>query len=95
MRRFPKVIRAPWLLGLSLAELLLFAANVKALGAYIRKIEPDAVLGCNGGYPAARATLALTVAARLFQVPVGLSVVSNSPPTSNVAVAPTTIPPGL
>jgi glycosyltransferase involved in cell wall biosynthesis len=80
MRRFPKIVRAPWLLGLSLAEPLLFAGNVRSLSAYIRKIGPDAVLGCNGGYPAARATLALVVAARQCQIPAALSVVSMPTP---------------
>ena len=80
MRRVPKFVRAPWLLGLSLAEPLLFAANVRSLRRYIRKIGPDAVLGCNGGYPAARATLALVVAARQCQVPAVLSVVSMPTP---------------
>ena len=80
MRRSPKIVRAPWLLGLSLAEPVLFAANVRSLSAYIRKLGPDAVLGCNGGYPAARATLALVVAARQCQIPAALSVVSMPTP---------------
>jgi hypothetical protein len=75
-----KPVRAPWLLSLSLAEPLLFARNVKTLGDMVAEVEPDIVLGCNGGYPAARATLAMMVAAKRRGVPAVMSVVSTPTP---------------
>ncbi len=85
LRRLPKLVRAPWLLILSLTEPVLFWANVGALRRFIRKHRPDAVLGCNGGYPAAKATLAMVVAAHRCKVPAALSVVSMpTPPRRNV-----------
>lgn len=80
MRAVPRAARAPWLLLLSLAEPLLFRANVRSFTRFIRQIAPDTVLGCNGGYPAARATLAMVVAAHGCQVPAALSVVSMPTP---------------
>lgn len=75
-----KPIRAPWLFALSVAEPALFAANVKMLGALIDDVQPDAVLGCNGGYPAARATLSMMVAARRRGLPAVMSIVSTPTP---------------
>ena len=80
MRRVPRAVRAPGLLLLSLAEPLLFRANVRSFTRLIRQMAPDTVLGCNGGYPAARATLAMVVAAHRCQVPAALSVVSMPTP---------------
>lgn len=80
MRGLPRIARAPWLLLLSLAESLLFRANVRLLTGFIRRMAPDSVLGCNGGYPAARATLAMVVAAHRCGVPAAMSVVSMPTP---------------
>jgi glycosyltransferase involved in cell wall biosynthesis len=80
MRGVPRVARAPWLLLLSLAEPMLFRANVQSFTRFIRQVAPDSVLACNGGYPAARATLAMVVAAHRCQVPAALSVVSMPTP---------------
>lgn len=80
MRGLPRIARAPWLLFLSLAEPLLFRANVRSFTRFIRQVAPDSALGCNGGYPAARATLAMVVAARASQVPTALSIVSMPTP---------------
>lgn len=80
MRHLPRVVRAPWLLLLSLTEPLLFRANVRLLTRFIRDTAPDIVLGCNGGYPAARATLAMVVAAHRCGVPAAMSVVSMPTP---------------
>jgi glycosyltransferase involved in cell wall biosynthesis len=76
----PRIARAPWLLLLSMAEPLLFRANVRMLARFIRQVAPDSVLGCNGGYPAARATLAMVVAAHGCQIPAALSIVSMPTP---------------
>ena len=76
LRNINKLVRAPWLLLLSVAEPLLFQRNVRLMRRYIRAHQPDAVLGCNGGYPAARATLATMVAAHQCGVPAVMSVVS-------------------
>jgi glycosyltransferase involved in cell wall biosynthesis len=80
MRGVPRIARAPWLLLLSVAEPLLFRANVRSFTGFIRQMAPDTVLGCNGGYPAARATLAMVVAAHRCKVPAALSVVSMPTP---------------
>jgi glycosyltransferase involved in cell wall biosynthesis len=87
LRRLPKIARAPWLLVLSLAEPVLFWANVRMLGRFIRKHRPDAVLGCNGGYPAAKASLAMVVAAHRSRVPAALSVVSMPTPRRKSVLA--------
>jgi len=47
-----------------LAEPLLFARNLWLCRRLLRRVRPTLVLACNGGYPAARATLAMTIAAR-------------------------------
>jgi glycosyltransferase involved in cell wall biosynthesis len=80
MRGLPRIARAPWLLLLSLAEPLLFRANLRLLTRFIQRVAPDSALVCNGGYPAARATLAMVVAAHRCQVPAALSVVSMPTP---------------
>lgn len=80
MRGLPRIARAPWLLLLSLAEPLLFRANVRSFTRFIKQVAPDSALGCNGGYPAARATLAMVVAAHRCRVPAALSVVSMPTP---------------
>jgi glycosyltransferase involved in cell wall biosynthesis len=87
MRGVPRIARAPWLLLLSLAEPILFRANVRSFTRFIRKMAPDSVLGCNGGYPAARATLAMVVAARRCQVPATMSVVSMPTPRRRSVIA--------
>jgi glycosyltransferase involved in cell wall biosynthesis len=80
MRGLPRIARAPWLLLLSLADPLLFRANVRSFTRFIRQLAPDSALGCNGGYPAARATLAMVVAAHACQIPAALSIVSMPTP---------------
>jgi glycosyltransferase involved in cell wall biosynthesis len=87
MRRIPKPGRAPALALLSLAEPLLFRANVALLSRLVRRIGPDVVLSCNGGYPAARAALAMVVAAHRSKVPVVLSVVSVPTPRRKYMIA--------
>jgi glycosyltransferase involved in cell wall biosynthesis len=87
MRAVARAARAPWLLLLSLAEHLLFRANVRSFTRFVRQMAPDMVLACNGGYPAARATLAMVVAAHHCQVPAALSVVSMPTPRRKNIVA--------
>ncbi|MGZ7080095.1 MAG: hypothetical protein ACXVJT_11830, partial [Thermoanaerobaculia bacterium] len=45
MRGLPRIARAPWLLLLSLAEPLLFRANVRSFTRFIRQVAPDSALG--------------------------------------------------
>ena len=80
LRHIPRIARAPWLFVLSMAEPLLFRVNVRLLTRLILQTRPDCVLGCNGGYPAARATLAMVVAAHRCGIPAVLSVVSMPTP---------------
>lgn len=76
LRRLPRPVRAPALALLSLADPLLFRFNAALFGRLVGRTRADAVLSCNGGYPAARAALAMIVAAEGRGVPAVLSVVS-------------------
>ena len=76
LRALPRVARAPALALLSLADPLLMRLNVWLLAREIRRRAPDLVVSCNGGYPAARATLAMVLAAERCGVPAALSIVS-------------------
>lgn len=49
--------------------------NVRSLAALVRAEHPDLVVACNGGYPAARACLAMVLAARAERVPAAMTVV--------------------
>lgn len=80
MRSVPRIARAPWLLPLSLAKPLLFRANVRSFTWFIKQVGPDSALGCNGGYLAARATLAMVVAAYRCKIPAALGVASMAIP---------------
>lgn len=53
-----------------------FEYNVLLCRRLVREVRPGAVLSCNGGFPAARAPLAMVVAAHREGVPAALSVVS-------------------
>ena len=55
---------------------MVFEFNVAVCRRVIRHAQPSAVLGYNGGYPAARSVLAMVVAAHREEVPVALTVVS-------------------
>lgn len=76
LERVPRLLRAPLLLLLSIADPVLFGLNVWLLSRLVRRVMPSSVLSCNGGYPAARATLSMVVAARRCGVPAALSIVS-------------------
>ena len=76
LRGLPRVVRAPALALLSVADPLLFRLNVALLSRLVGRTHAAAVLSCNGGYPAARAALAMVVAAEGRGVPAVLSVVS-------------------
>lgn len=49
--------------------------NVRSLAALVRAERPDLVVACNGGYPAARACLAMVLAARAERVPAAMTIV--------------------
>jgi glycosyltransferase involved in cell wall biosynthesis len=53
-----------------------FEYNVRLLRRRIRRVQPSAVLACNGGYPAAPSVRAMVVAAHREHLPVVMSVVS-------------------
>ncbi|MCG3110382.1 MAG: glycosyltransferase family 4 protein [Candidatus Manganitrophus sp. SB1] len=76
----PKLIRRFCLLPFILADPLLFFGNILVFLALLAKMKPSVVLCCNGGYPAARSTLAMAVAARWSRIPVVLSIVSMPAP---------------
>lgn len=59
---------------------LLFEYNVALLRRLVRDVRPAAVLAYNGGYPAARSVLAMSIAAQQQGIPVALSVVSMPAP---------------
>jgi glycosyltransferase involved in cell wall biosynthesis len=86
-RNLPRVARAPGLALLSLAEPVLFQMNATLLTRFVRKLAPDAVLSCNGGYPAARAALAMVVAANRARTPAVLSIVSMPTPRNKAMLA--------
>lgn len=74
------------LLGpLFLLEPLLFIYNTIVFTFYIGALRPTATFAFNGGYPAARATLAFVVASRLRKIPTALSIVSTPAPRKKIS----------
>jgi len=55
---------------------LLFLLNLLSSFMLLARVRPTAVLSCNGGYPGAGSTVAMTTAARLRGIPCALSIVS-------------------
>jgi glycosyltransferase involved in cell wall biosynthesis len=78
--KIPRLLRRLCLLPFVLADPLLFFGNTLVFLALLAKMKPSVVLCCNGGYPAARSTLAMAVAARWSRIPVVLSIVSMPAP---------------
>lgn len=72
----PPTARKILLVPLFLIEPLLFIYNTIVFAFYIAALRPTATFAFNGGYPAARATLAFVVASRLVKIPAALSIVS-------------------
>lgn len=72
----PPTARKVLLVPLFLLEPLLFIYNTVVFTFYITALRPTATFAFNGGYPAARATLAFVVASRLRKIPTALSIVS-------------------
>ena len=65
------------LLGVArVAEPVLFAWNTIVCLRMLVRLKPSLVYAHNGGYPAARSTLAMVVAARMRKIPAVLSIVS-------------------
>ena len=87
LRFLPAVIRRPLLLLLYPIEPVFFLFNVLLLIRYIRRLQPSSILSCNGGYPAARATLAMVIAASFEKIPVALSIVSMPMPRKKIFYA--------
>ncbi|MDP1604361.1 MAG: glycosyltransferase family 4 protein [Legionella sp.] len=67
-------------LFLRLLEPFFFMFNVLFFMVKIKKIKPSSVISCNGGYPAAQASLAMVVAAKVLGIPVALTIVSMPTP---------------
>lgn len=78
--RIPVPIRTALMLLLYFAEPLLFFGNVLMFIMLLRAIRPAAVVCCNGGYPAARAALAMAVACGATKTPAVMSIVSTPMP---------------
>ncbi|MEK6759614.1 MAG: glycosyltransferase family 4 protein [Deltaproteobacteria bacterium] len=72
----PTAVKKLLLGPLFLLEPLPFIYNTVVFTFYIAALRPTATFAFNGGYPAARATLAFVVASRLVKVPTVLSIVS-------------------
>lgn len=66
-------------------EPLLFIYNTIVFTFYIEALRPTATFAFNGGYPAARATLAFVVASRLRKIPTALSIVSTPAPRKKIS----------
>jgi glycosyltransferase involved in cell wall biosynthesis len=67
-------------LFLLIFEPFFFIFNVLSFMLKIKKIKPTSIISCNGGYPAAQASLAMVVAAKALGIPVALSIVSMPTP---------------
>lgn len=80
LRFIPSSARRIILSPLVLAEPLFFLGNVIAFTLLIQRVKPACVVSCNGGYPAAQASLAMVVAAKILRLPVALSIVSMPTP---------------
>ena len=50
--------------------------NIFLFFFFLKNLKPQKVIACNGGYPAAQAVLAFSLAARMHNIPVLMSVVS-------------------
>ncbi len=76
----PRSLRAVPLLVATLLAPVLYLYNMILFMLLIRRTGVSAVFACNGGYPAARATLAMAVASRLMGRATILSIVSMPKP---------------
>jgi glycosyltransferase involved in cell wall biosynthesis len=72
----PRALQRLLSLMLLAIEPFLLLMNVLLLLCLIVRFRPSMILACNGGYPAAQASLAMVLAARLCGVKVVLSIVS-------------------
>lgn len=71
-----RIILAP----LILVEPFFFLLSLIRFRLLLRSVNPDFVISCNGGYPAAQSSLAMVVAARISHLPVVLTIVSMPAP---------------
>ena len=83
----PAGIKRLILVLLVLVEPLFFCLNVLLLIRLTRKVKPDCILSCNGGYPASQACLSLVVVAHLCGVASIMSIVSMPTPRRKVLYA--------
>lgn len=74
--RWHPLLRKVILAVLIMLEPVFMLVNIGCFVRLLRQVQPRYVLSCNGGYPAAEATLALVVAARISRLPIVLSIVS-------------------
>ena len=66
--------------ALYFASPLLFLANLISFWWHLGRLRPDAVIACNGGYPASEAVLSGLVASRMRGVPAALVFMSQPAP---------------
>lgn len=72
----PAIVRQIILKALKFLDPFFFFLNAWRYGRLLKRLEPQVVLSCNGGYPAAHSTLAMIRAAGFRHIPGVLSVVS-------------------
>jgi glycosyltransferase involved in cell wall biosynthesis len=72
----PNPVRQAIAFLLFVLEPILLLVNTVQFVRLIRRIKPALIICCNGGYPAAQASLAMVVAGRISRVSVALSIVS-------------------
>lgn len=80
LRFMHPMVRRIMLAPLILVEPLFFLLSLIRFGLLLRSVNPDFVISCNGGYPAAQSSLAMVIAAKISQRPVVLSIVSMPAP---------------
>ncbi|HEX3032901.1 MAG TPA: glycosyltransferase family 4 protein, partial [Bacillota bacterium] len=85
--RMPPLLQHLTGLLASACEPLLFLYNFCLGVILLLREKPTAVLCCNGGYPGARATLSVVIAAGALKIPAALSIVSMPMPRKKVLLA--------
>lgn len=76
VKRAPRILRRLFLILLTPFEPLFFGLNLFLFRRLLARFKPSCVLSCNGGYPAAQASLAMVVASRRSGISAFLSIVS-------------------
>jgi glycosyltransferase involved in cell wall biosynthesis len=80
----PRLMRRTILMPIVALSPILFIYNLVLFVFILAKVQPSAVLCCNGGYPAARGPLVMVLASKLLRVPALLSIISMPTPRSRL-----------